>query len=137
MRIPAGLIACAGLLLGLLSSAQAGPLSIGVSNQQQTGWVVSSRSASRLTRILEEGTAGRNIKPADGGRSFSLYGTSFVQDNPSDSFDYRSIVRDTSTVSDTQTETLTIYATQTNTYNTVNTPALGYFQQGNSAFGAN
>lgn len=126
----------AALLCASSLPLQAGPLSVGVSHQMQMGWVRSSRSASRLTRILEEGTAGQNIKPADDGTTFSVYGTGFVQDDPNDSFDYRSTLRDTSTISDTQSETLTIYATQSNTYNTVNTPALGYFQQGNSALSA-
>lgn len=136
MRPPGLLVFALGAFSGLLlSPAIAGPLSIGVSHQQQVGWVNSSRSATRLTRILEEGTAGQNIKPADGGSTFAIYGTGFVQDDLNNSFDYRSTLRDTSTVSETQSQTLTIYATQSNTYNTVNTPALGYLRQGNSAFG--
>lgn len=136
MRVVFRLVAISAVLFGSLPSMQAGPLSVGVSHQMQLGWVRSSRSASHLTRILEEGTAGQNIRPAAGGTSFSVYGTGFVQADPNKSFDYRSTLRDTSTVSDTQSETLTIYATQSNTYNTINTPALGYFQQGNSAFNA-
>jgi LmbE family N-acetylglucosaminyl deacetylase len=100
--------------------------------------VRSTQTATRLTRLLEDGTAGQNIRPDTANGTFRLYGTPFQPDDPQDSFDYRSILRDTSTVSDVQNETLTIYATQTNTYNTVNTPALGYFQQGNtglSSFG--
>lgn len=134
---PLGLLLTAlGAFSALLSPpAVAGPLSVGVSHQQQVGWVRASRSATRFTRLLEEGTAGQNIRPADGGNTFGVYGTGFVQDDLNNSFDYRSTLRDTSTISDTQGETLTIYATHSNTYNTVNTPALGYFQQGNSAFG--
>jgi hypothetical protein len=133
MRLPLRLLAFSTTLLASLS-AHAGPLSVGVSHQVQMGWVHSSRSASRLTRILEEGTAGQNIKPVGDGDTFAVYGSGFVQNDPNESFDYRSTLRDTSTISDTQSETLTIYATQSNTYNTVNTSALGYFQQGNSAF---
>ena len=136
MRVSFRLVAVSAVLLGPLLSVQAGPLSVGVSHQMQMGLVRSSRSATRLTRILEEGTAGQNIKPADGGTTFSIYGTGFVQADPNESFDYRSTLRDTSTISGTQSKTLTIYATQSNTYNTVNTPALGYFLQGNSAFNA-
>lgn len=120
------------------ASSKAGPLQIGVSHQVQVGWVQSSQSGTRLTRLLEQGAAGQNIKPASADGTFQLTGSPFQQDNPDNSFDYRSILRDTTTVSDVQSESLSVYATQSNTYNTINTPALGYFQEGNavmSSFG--
>jgi hypothetical protein len=126
-----------GLASGLLlwvAAAQAGPISVGVSHQVQVGWVQSSQSGTRLTRVLEQGTAGRNIRPDSANGRFQLTGSPFQPDDPNDSFEYRSILRDTTTVSDVQSGTLTIYATQSNTYNILNTPALGSFQQGNAAF---
>jgi LmbE family N-acetylglucosaminyl deacetylase len=116
------------------AAAKAGPLSIGASHQMQVGWVRTSQSATRLTRLLEEGTAGQNIQPASGDGNFQTYGANFIVSDPNNSFDYRSTLRDTTTVSDVQAETITIYATQSNTYNSLNTAPLGYFQQGNSAF---
>ena len=130
-RLLATWIAC--LAASLAGTAQAGPLSIGMSNQVQVGWMRTSQSATWVTRLLEQGTAGENIRP-DGSTSFSVVGTPFVPANPGASFEYRSSLRDTTTVTDRQSESLTIYGTQSNTYNTTNTAALGYFQQGNSAF---
>lgn len=122
----------AGLLLGG-AAAQAGPVSVGASHQVQLGWVQSSQSVTRFTQILEQGTSGRNIRPQSASGSFQFTGSSFQPDDPNESFEYRSIQRGTSTVSDVQADTLSVYATQSNTFNTLNTPPLGYFQQGNSS----
>lgn len=111
----------------------AGPLSIGVSNQVQLGWVRTSQSATNVTRLVEQGTAGENIKPVSGS-TFSVVGTGFEPADLDQSFDYRSTLRDTTTVTDRQAETLSVYGTQSNTFNSTNSSALGYFQQGNSAF---
>lgn len=116
-----------------INSSLAGPLSVGVSNQVQLGWVRTSQSATRVTRLVEQGTAGENIQP-DGSTSFSIVGTPFVPAVAGQPFEYRSTLRDTTTVSDLQAESLTIYGTQTTTANTTNGSSLGYFDQGNSAF---
>lgn len=116
------------------SAAAAIPLSLSRSSQQQVGWATGSRTMVRLTGLQTIGSSGENIRPADGGSSFALYGTSFVPDRLDQSFDYSAISNDSTTRTDSSTSTFTVYATHSSGFQATSPAPLGFFETGNSAF---
>lgn len=115
-------------------SSLALPLSVGVSSQIQVGWQTSNRVAERLTRLEDQGTAGRNIRPTDGSASFALYGTAFEPALGQESFDYRATLRDTTTITETRSSSFSVLGVQSTSVQTTNPAPLGYEASGNSVF---
>ncbi|MEB3276093.1 MAG: hypothetical protein VKM92_03910 [Cyanobacteriota bacterium] len=124
------------LLLALATTAPAFalPLSVGVSSQLQLGWQASSRTGVRLTLFEDQGSSGINIAPADGSGVFAIYGTPFNPDATQETFDYRSTLRDTTTLSETRATSFSVLASQTTTRQATNPAPLGFFERGPSVF---
>lgn len=131
--VRAAATASAGACLLAPWPAAAIPLSVGASSEMQVGWQLQQRETLRTSRLQQQGTSGEFIRPSDGGNSFLLYGTPFEPVPGQESFDHGSILRDTTTVSESRSSTFSVLGVTSTTRQTTNPPPLG-FDNGNGVY---